>query len=551
MAAQQQFVCFKCGKPGHRSTECTVGAQTEAGMQAWKEWRAAKNGKAMVASSGDIDQPDQPDFNSLVQLVQAQGKQISELTMDLTGKQPSGTLYMARAGTEAAWLPPNPSDGGFCFNDCYSSDDSGTGLLVSFVVRSGCGTPLGMVPAAYVGTRARANPPCNTQPSAPAAAPAAAAATTVPQSARRQQRVRLPEHDEARAMRNRLPAGMINPADLAPQIAPAAAHESLGEQPSMANRVAALVSMLRTALQHTQFGALPTTLVSDTSPESAAAWQRAKSAALAGMDHDGQDPRSVAWTTALHKAVNRWQAQAALTFADYCQLDLRAVFREAILATFGSDAAHIAMDPAAIGIELPASDGLYGAEVCIIARVPLPPMRADSVEPPVGEHAMPQPANVATATVAAAAAVATDIDPLELHRQRRKAWRQTICWPHRRPVATVKGADLPVTVNGHRITGHIVLDIGANEPMIHQRLVDKLKYAVNPNGCQITGIHGASHMMPRTIEPLEVTLFPNDCDREAQASDTMMVMNGDRLPDLLLDNEKCWRSWTSLLIRWT
>ena len=530
MAAQQQFVCFKCGKPGHRSTECTAGAQTEAGTQAYNEWRAAKNGKAMVASSGD--QPDQPDLNSLIQLVQAQGKQLSELTMDLTGKQPSGTMFMAQAA-EAAWLPSNPSDGGFCFNDCYSSDDSGTGLLGSFVVRPGCGTPLGMVPAVYVGTRARANPPCNTQPSAPAAA-----ATPVPQSARRQQRMRLPEHDEARAMRNRLPAGMINPADLAPQIAPAAAHESLGEQPSMANRVAALVWMLRTALQHTQFGALPTTLVSDTSPESAAAWQRAKSAALSGMDHDGQDPRSVAWTTALHKAVNRWQAQAALTFADYCQLDLRAVFREAILATFGSDAARIAMDPAAMGIELPASDGLYGAEVCsITARVPLPPMRADNVEPPVGEHAMPQPANVATATVAAAA-VATDIDdPLELHRQRRKAWRQTIRWPHRRPVATVKGADLPVTVNGHRITGHIVLDIGANEPMIHQRLVDKLKYAVNPNGRRITGIHGASHMMPRTIEPLEVTLFPNDCDREAQASDTMMVMNGDSLPELLLDNE--------------
>ena len=438
----------------------------------------------MVASSGASDQPDQPDINSLIQLVQAQGKQISELTMDLTGKQPSGTMFMAQAA-EAAWLPSNPSDGGFCFNDCYSSDDSGTGLLGSFVVRPGCGIPVGMVPAAYVGTRARANPPCNTQPSAPAAAPAAAAATSVPQSARRQQRMRLPEHDEARAMRNRLPAGMINPADLAPQIAPAAAHESLGEQPSMANRVAALVWMLRTALQHTQFGALPTTLVSDTSPESAAAWQRAKSAALSGMDHDGQDPRSVAWTTALHKSVNRWQAQAALTFADYCQLGLRAVFREAILATFGSDAARIAMDPAAMGIELPTRDGLYGAEVCSIsARVPLPPMRADGAEPPVVEHAESQPA-----TVAAAAA---DIDQLKVHRQRRKAWRQTIRWPHRRPVATVRGADLPVTVNGHRITGHIVLDLGANEPMIHQRLVDKFKYAVNPNGRRITGIHGES-----------------------------------------------------------
>ena len=96
----------------------------------------------------------------------------------------------------------------------------------------------------------------------------------------------------------------------------------------------------------------------------------------------------------------------------------------------------------------------------------------------------------------------------------------------------MRSADLPVTVNGHRITGHIVLDIGANEPMIHQRLVDKFKYAVNPNG-----IHGESLMMARTIEPLELTLFPDDCDREAQALDTMMVMSGDSLPDVLLDNE--------------
>ena len=106
------------------------------------------------------------------------------------------------------------------------------------MVRPSCGIPLGMLPAVYGGTRSRANPPCNTQPSAPAA-PAA----PVPQSARRQERMRLPKHDEARAMRYRLPAGMINPADLATQIAPAAAHETLGEQPSMANRVATLVWM--------------------------------------------------------------------------------------------------------------------------------------------------------------------------------------------------------------------------------------------------------------------------------------------------------------------
>ena len=108
---------------------------------------------------------------------------------------------------------------------------------------------------------------------------------------------------------------------------------------------------------------------------------------------------------------------------------------------------------------------------------------------------------------------------------------------NRRPVATVLGTLVPITVNGHQILGQIVLDLGANEPMIHQRVVDKYKWAVNPNGRSITGIHGESHMMAKTIEALEVTLFPEDCDREAQGCDIMMVMHGDSLPDLLLDNE--------------
>ena len=96
---------------------------------------------------------------------------------------------------------------------------------------------------------------------------------------------------------------------------------------------------------------------------------------------------------------------------------------------------------------------------------------------------------------------------------------------------------VPITVNGHQILGQVVLDLGANEPMIHQRVVDKHKWAVDPNGRSITGIHGESHMMAKTIEALEVTLFPEDCEREAQGCDRMMVMNGDSLPDLLLDNE--------------
>ena len=541
-AHRQQFVCFQCGQPGHSSKECDVKSQTPAGQKALAEWRRAKDaaggsGSAMTANTADGAH--QQEMLQLKHHLEAQGRQMAELMamVDINGKRPASTSFMARASTEAAWLPAAPEEGGFCFNDSYSSsDEHGTGLLGSFVVKPGCGTPLGMVPASYVTTRStRANPPCNTQPDAPPAVP-------VPQSARRQARMRLPEHDEARAMRNRLPAGMINPADLAPQVAPAAipaaAQRSDNAEP-LATRLAHLVHLLRTAFQHAEFGALPTGLVADNSPEAQAAWQRGHLAALAGMDHDGQDPRAIAWMTALRKAVNRFQAQASLTIRDYCQLDLRAVFREAILQTFGSDAAHIAMDPSSIGIDLPATPGLYGAEICsICSRVPLPPMRPAPVreavsEPPAVEPPQlePQPATVVVATAPDA------VEKLRQHRAQRKAWRQTIRMANRRPVATVLGTMVPITVNGHQILGQIVLDLGANEPMIHQRVVDKYKWAVNPNGRSITGIHGESHMMAKTIEALEVTLFPEDCEREAQGCDIMMVMHGDSLPDLLLDNE--------------
>ena len=192
-------------------------------------------------------------------------------------------------------------------------------------------TPLGLVPSAYVGRALRARPtPAPPPPPRP-----------IPASVRRQERMREPAHDEQRADHNRLPPGMVSPRDLPAHAVPAATDETEDEDEhlAMVTRRAQLVSLLRTSLSHTRFTSLATDIVADTSVEGAAAWQRAKAGALAGDLHNGQDPRSIAWHTAIEKAVALWTAQARLTWRDFTRTDLRAVFREAVTVTYGAAAA--------------------------------------------------------------------------------------------------------------------------------------------------------------------------------------------------------------------
>ncbi len=104
---------------------------------------------------------------------------------------------MAQSCDYEQWLPTSPVQGGFAFDDAYSGDGSSVMLAANpskRFVRPGF-TPLGLVPSAYVGKALRARPT-----SAPAPPP-----RPVPASARRQERMRKPAHDEQRADRNRLP----------------------------------------------------------------------------------------------------------------------------------------------------------------------------------------------------------------------------------------------------------------------------------------------------------------------------------------------------------
>ena len=73
-----------------------------------------------------------------------------------------------------------------------------------------------------------------------------------------------PDHDEMRALRNRLPIGLINPVDNRDPSKSSLVVESVEYEGDMngdlSMRMAQLVSLLRTCLTHTKFGALPTVL---------------------------------------------------------------------------------------------------------------------------------------------------------------------------------------------------------------------------------------------------------------------------------------------------
>jgi hypothetical protein len=357
----------------------------------------------------DHDYSERDEGPSAMELLTQQMQQlqaaIANMRQSLAAPAPDVNLhfrgaFMAQSCNYEQWLPTSPTQGGFAFNDSYSSDMSSVMLAAHpsrKLVRPGF-TPLGLVPSAYVGRALRA--PTPSPPPRP-----------VPASARRQEYMREPAHNEQMDDRNRLPPGMVNPRDLPAHTVPAAADvvEDEDDHLTLVTRRAQLVSLLKTSLSHTRFTSLATDIVIDKSIEGSAAWQRVKSGALANDLHNGQDPRSIAWHTAIEKAVALWTEQARLTWRDFTHIDLRAVFREAMTITYGAAEATFL-----------ASQAEYG--VSASATPPKPPPRIS------------QEAREATA--------------LQHHMMQRTAWRRRIRWPGRRLVAMIDGSAIKVTIDG-------------------------------------------------------------------------------------------------------
>ena len=522
--------CFKCGKKGHYASDCQLEHQNDAGRTAQRQFQEEKrkrlqrggegnsSGKHVTfAEESDAETSSSAMMASLAQLVGDIQQLKTALTASGAAAEPAaapagrqraaGNNFMAHAAMHDAWLPASAVEDGFAFSDMYSSDDSGVGLLTSNSIPTAKCVPLGLFPASLMAAdqlRRRGRPPKAQQSADAAARP------TAPASARRQASMHNEDHDEMRALRNRLPRGMVNPRDLATETPPAVDSDvggGVSNAQSLRIREAQLESMLRNCLSHLKLGHVAAELVADASPENLDAWHQAKCSALAGDLHDGQDPRSIAYHQAVQRAVNVWAAQAQLNIRDFLKIDLQGLFREALKKVYGEQlTAQVAPEQPVV----PPSPGLDNPERAML-MAPAPQQQAQAMR-------------------------AEDPVALQLHRQLRHKWRQSIRWSGRRAVAMLDGSVHNILFNGKPV-GQIVLDAGANEPMINKRLVQAQHLAVNPNGRRITGITGVPHMMPRTLDALTVTVFPEDSDKEATAMDSMIVMEGDSLPDLLLDNE--------------
>ena len=524
--ARSKMLCHQCGQTGHMRSDCQVPQQTEQGKGAQRQWlaglekrstqsaRSPDKGKAMYVDSESEDR-DVGDAQRIKELEQrlAQYDIMFQQHGDVAGSSGSGSKAFMSTNVHPDWTTHTKSayepEGGFNFTDDYSSDEE-------FVERSAAGrsaprvllgtrslkpgfVPRGLVPEKMV-SAATGRPQGRVPRAAAGAGPVLpAGASRQPASARRQERMREDGHDEDRAVRNRLPTGMVNPVDLPSSIAPAVEAFAEGAGDDLIGnemRVAQLVSLLRNSLMTTKFNALPTEIVADCSAEGAAAWQRAQSDALAGRLHNGQDPRSIAWHTAISRAVNLWAAQAQLTWRDYAQLDLRRIFREAVTATYGPASVVHAATGRSLAMDTP-DDMVVAAQV--------------------------------------AATVASSESTLAEYRRLRAAWQQSVVWTDRRPVAMVDGSEIPLTINGFPVRV-MVLDSGADIDMLHQRVVDRMHVPVNPKGFPITGITGQAHVMPRTVDAVEIALHQgSEC--ETVTRDHMIIMDGESLPDCLVGNE--------------
>lgn len=498
-SSQKEFLCWNCDKPGHNWQNCNEPLRPHLAQK-------QLGGTALVAERDDsppVGKERSVGESSLAAGASLSKDDVAGMIAEAIRSARGGKNFLAAGGTENLWISGDPMgenelQGGFSFDDAYSSDGSGMGLLTSQLPQS-----QNHISATFVGTRrSTATIPGKAKPSGDTIAKGQQPENVQPStSARRQLRMRDPDHDEMRALRNRLPPGLVNPADISDpgRLASLIEQTERGSYVDANTRVAQLVSLLRTCLSHAKFGALPTDLVVDTSPEAAAAWAEAQASALAGELHDRQNPRAVAWHGTIQRAVAVWLAQAQLTWSDLIDIDLRKVCNRAVTNVYGARVA----------------DHLGRGAGFLVA----PPGLTMNKQAPTQLRVQSQLS-------------------LEEHRDKLAQWQQTVQWQGgRRPVVVLDGLPSRITLSGVPVK-RVVLDSGANEAMVHSSIKQKLGDVVmQTDGKAITGISGQPTVMPRTQDELTVRLYTGDATKESFASSQFVVMSGDDLLDLLLDNE--------------
>jgi hypothetical protein len=204
---KQELLCHMCGMPGHTRKQCDRQHQNDKGKAAGQLYgenvrpnRRVNNNVILASAESCLLNSISPSpwrsksrwpcwptiCNSFKQHSQKFGARMLIL-------RPAPTLilrggFMAHACDLHQWLPTSPSPYGFALDDSYPSEE-GSGMLATNphkrCVRHGF-TPLRLVPAANVGRVIRVRPqPAHAPPPRP-----------VPTSARRQELIREPPHNE-------------------------------------------------------------------------------------------------------------------------------------------------------------------------------------------------------------------------------------------------------------------------------------------------------------------------------------------------------------------
>jgi hypothetical protein len=117
-----------------------------------------------------------------------------------------------------------------------------------------------------------------------------------------------------------------------------------------------------------------------------------------------------------------------------------------------------------------------------------------------------------------------------------REWQEAMDQQGKRTVALLERDTARVMV-GNTAIDNTVCDTGANEPLLHRRVLDRIgNVPLAAQGRKIVNVSGQATWMSRTAEPITISIATGTA-REVSLSQTWLVMEGQALPDVLLNTQ--------------
>ena len=296
-----------------------------------------------------------------------------------------------------------------------------------------------------------------------------------------------PDHDAARDKRSHRPVGMVNPVDISPlQSHPAMDTQVLFQEREM--RVQQIFHALRTAMETVVLPVNQQLLTNG--PGDAQAWNSARTAVFSGAEYmDRSDPYVLAWDTGSRKLIASFLAGAQFKFSDFAHIDLRDIFRRAVAAVYGEQAA-ISMTPA-----------------------------------PATNHSLVQPPGNGDAQTLRERQLAYGRIQNGQPKRMTTRFHSSVKWQIRVGLVT-----LPATM--------VLLDSGSDVDHFQRKVLQDAWYSATSSdlpteSIEVLNITGARSTISRLTERSEITLMP-DTPQQMTVSSRLALMDGAELPTLII-----------------